>query len=123
MTVKLPKFLKKISSFRKRIDDLSNIINYGRLISINGLILEVLGLNSSIGSECFIERMIEDKKSDITAEVISFSGHKTFLLALEDTYGLLPGARVFIKRGYNKNYLIKKIPLTCMGVNPCRPHQ
>lgn len=112
MNLRFSKLLKKLSSFRNQIDQLSNILHYGRLISINGLVLEVLGLNSSIGSECFIERIIESKRRDIIAEIIGFSGKKTFLLASEDISGVLPGARIFLKLGNHKNYFSKKMPLT-----------
>ncbi|ADP66472.1 flagellum-specific ATP synthase [Buchnera aphidicola str. JF99 (Acyrthosiphon pisum)] len=111
MNLRFAQFLKNISSFESRIEKLSDIINYGRLVSINGLILEVVGLNTSIGSECLIERTIDGKNANINAEVIGFSGEKTFLLSFEDIHGIFPGARVFSKIASNSNFFIKKLPL------------
>lgn len=112
MNLRFTKLFKKFSSFEDRISKLPNIINYGRLIGINGLVLEVIGLNIPIGSQCFIERIIDDKYINIDAEVIGFSGRKTLLLSLEDIHGVFPGARVFAKVvGRRINSIIKKIPL------------
>ncbi|QIE01832.1 FliI/YscN family ATPase [Buchnera aphidicola (Uroleucon sonchi)] len=112
MNLRFTKFFKKFSSFEYQINQLSSIINYGRLVSINGLVLEAVGLTSSIGSECFIERIIEKKRRDIRAQIIGFSGKKTFLLASEEIRGVFPGARVFIKFRNNKNYVLRKMPFS-----------
>ncbi|QCI23643.1 FliI/YscN family ATPase [Buchnera aphidicola (Macrosiphoniella sanborni)] len=114
MNLKISKFFKKLSSLGNKIDELSNIICYGKIISINGFVIQASGLkNSSIGSECFIERIIEEsKRYYIIAEIIGFSGKITFLLPYEEINGILPGAYVFLKPGNKKNYLVKKIPLS-----------
>ncbi|QIQ41690.1 MAG: FliI/YscN family ATPase [Buchnera aphidicola (Microlophium carnosum)] len=111
MNLRFVQFLKKFSSFENRIEKLSDIINYGRLISINGLVLEVMGLKMPIGSECFIERIIDGQNVNIHAEVIGFSGEKTLLLSYEDINGVFPGARVFLKLGSYVDRIIKKMPL------------
>ncbi|CAL4326139.1 Flagellum-specific ATP synthase [Buchnera aphidicola (Brachycaudus tragopogonis)] len=111
MNVRFTQLLKKLASFEKRINKLPNFIIYGRLISVNGLVLEVIGLNIPIGSQCIIERTIDGKNFNINAEVIGFSGTKTLLLSLEEIQGVLPGAYVFLKTSSNMNYFIKKIPL------------
>jgi flagellum-specific ATP synthase len=112
MNSRFTRLLQKFSSFENRLDKLPNIINHGRLISVNGLVLEVIGLNIPIGSQCFIERRIDDKYINVNAEVIGFSGRKTLLLSFEDIYGVVPGARVFAKIVSNKtNSIIQRIPL------------
>ncbi|WP_144011077.1 FliI/YscN family ATPase [Buchnera aphidicola] len=112
MNLRFAQFLKKFSSFESRIEKLSDIINYGRLVSINGLVVEVVGLRMPIGSECFIERIIDGKNLNIHAEVIGFSGKKTILLSFEEIDGVFPGARVFSKLGNDANSIIKKMPLS-----------
>lgn len=111
MNIRFAQCLKNFSSFENRIEKLSDIINYGRLISINGLVLEAVGLKTPIGSTCFIERIIDGKNANINAEVIGFSGEKTLLLSFEEINGIFPGARVFSKTGDDKNCIIKKMPL------------
>jgi len=110
MNLRFTQFLKKFSSVENRIEKLSDIVNYGRLISINGLVLEVIGLlKTPIGSECLIERKIDGKNIYMNAEVIGFSGEKTLLLSFEEINGVFPGARVCVKPG---NYgIVKKMPL------------
>ncbi|QCI25309.1 FliI/YscN family ATPase [Buchnera aphidicola (Sitobion avenae)] len=111
MNLRFAQFLKNFSSFENRIEKLSDIINYGRLVSINGLVLEVSGLKAPIGSECFIERIVDGKNANINAEVIGFSRDKTLLLSFEEIYGVFPGARVFSKLNSYVNCVTKKMPL------------
>jgi len=112
MNLRFTQFLKKCSSFSDRIEKLSDIIKYGRLISINGLVLEIVGLKVPIGSECIIERIIDGKNMNINAEVIGFSGEKTLLLSFQEINGVLPGARVFSKVSSDINCVLKKVPLS-----------
>ncbi|AWH90686.1 flagellum-specific ATP synthase FliI [Buchnera aphidicola (Melanaphis sacchari)] len=111
MKLRFSKILKKISLFENKVNKLSNIIYYGRLISINGLVLETTGLNAPIGAHCFIERIIDGKLSNINAKVVGFKGEKTLLFSFEEIYGVFPGARVFLKISKNMNYIFNKIPL------------
>ncbi|KAF0740972.1 ATP synthase subunit beta, mitochondrial [Aphis craccivora] len=66
--------------------NLSDIIIYGHVISINGLVLEVIGLKAPIGAECIIERIIDGKVLNISAEVMRFNKEKTLLFSFEETY-------------------------------------
>ncbi|QCI16245.1 FliI/YscN family ATPase [Buchnera aphidicola (Artemisaphis artemisicola)] len=110
MHLRFLKLLNKFSSFEKSVDKLPNIINHGRLVGINGLILEVIGLQIPIGTQCYIERIIDKKY--IHAEVVGFLEKKTLLLSSEEIYGVIPGARVFLKISDNTtNSIIKKMPL------------
>ena len=64
---------------------------YGRLIRVNGLLLEAVGCQLGMGDRCQIEgrtgRLIE-------AEVVGFHKDKLCLMPIESTHGLMPGARV-----------------------------
>lgn len=64
---------------------------YGRLIRVNGLLLEAVGCQLGMGDRCQIEgrtgRLIE-------AEVVGFHKDKLCLMPIESTQGLMPGARV-----------------------------
>ncbi|CAL4318731.1 Flagellum-specific ATP synthase [Buchnera aphidicola (Protaphis terricola)] len=111
MKLKYSELFNKINYFESQVNELSEFILYGYLISINGLILEVVGLKAPIGAECIIERIIDNKPSNISAEVISFNKDKTLLFSFDKTYGILPGAKVFLKNFKDSNYFIKKMPL------------
>jgi len=111
MHLRFTQLLNKLSSFENRVNKLPHSIIYGRLISINGLVLEVVGLKVPIGAQCVVERIIDGKNLNIDTEVVGFSQEKTLLLSLEEIQGVFPGARVFLKTSSNINYFIKKIPL------------
>ncbi|CAL4318761.1 Flagellum-specific ATP synthase [Buchnera aphidicola (Hyalopterus amygdali)] len=106
------KLLNNVSSFEKKINNLSDNILCGHLVAINGFVLEVIGLKAPIGAQCFIERIIDGKILNINAEVVSFKREKTLLFAFEETYGVFPGSRVFVKSNKKDvNCIAKKIPL------------
>ncbi|QCI21968.1 FliI/YscN family ATPase [Buchnera aphidicola] len=113
MNLRFTQLLKKFASFENQINNLPNTINYGRLIGINGLVLEAIGLNDiPIGSQCYIERTINNKNTVINAEVIGFLNGKTLLLSFNETCGVFPGARVFLKLDNKMNHIVKKVPLS-----------
>ncbi|QFQ32949.1 FliI/YscN family ATPase [Buchnera aphidicola (Aphis fabae)] len=111
MKLKCSKLFDKITFFENKINNLSDIIIYGHVISINGFVLEVIGLKAPIGAECIIERIIDGKVLNISAEVIKFNKEKTLLFSFQETYGILPGAKVFLKTLKNSDVFIKKVPL------------
>ncbi|QCI24634.1 FliI/YscN family ATPase [Buchnera aphidicola (Muscaphis stroyani)] len=111
MNLRCSRWLKKFSYFEKRVDELSNVIFYGRIVSVNGLILKAVGLKIPIGARCFIERIINGHDINIEAEVIGLLKKEIILLSFEDTNGVVSGARVFSKLGSNTQYVLNKIPL------------
>lgn len=114
MNLRFTRLLNKLSSFENRVKNLPGIINYGRLVSVDGLALEAIGLKKvPIGAQCFIERIIDGKNININAEVVGFSEGKTLLLSFEEIRGVFLGARVFFKLDSNMNHVTKQIPL-CM---------
>lgn len=62
----------------------------GKLSRMIGLTLEAEGCVAAIGEKC----KIKSTKGDIYAEVVGFSGNKTYLMPAGEVAGLLPGARI-----------------------------
>lgn len=62
----------------------------GRLVRVVGLTLEAVGVTAAVGSQC----MVETSQGDLIAEIVGFSGEKTFLMPEQSLTGVLPGARV-----------------------------
>ncbi|GIX22654.1 MAG: hypothetical protein KatS3mg121_1437 [Gammaproteobacteria bacterium] len=63
----------------------------GRLTRIVGLTLEAVGCNVPLGGRC---RLYGGGGQPVEAEVVGFDAERTFLMPIDDLYGLLPGARV-----------------------------
>lgn len=112
MNLRFTRLLKKFSILEDRVNKLPNIIRHGYLASVNGLVIECIGLRAPVGAQCFIERIINSKKEIVDAEVIGFSEGKTILLSFEKSDGFYPGSRVFLKVESNMQYVMKKIPLS-----------
>ena len=63
----------------------------GRLTRMVGLTLEAVGCQAAVGTSCDI---VAPGNHHIEAEVVGFSGDKTYLMAMGDSRGLVPNARV-----------------------------
>ncbi len=63
----------------------------GRLTRMVGLTLEAIGCQAAVGTSCDI---VAPGDHHIEAEVVGFSGDKTYLMAMGDSRGLVPSARV-----------------------------
>lgn len=111
MKLKCSKLFDKITSFENKVNNLSDIIIHGHVLSVNGFVLEVIGLKAPIGAECFIEKIIDGKVLNISAQVVKFNKEKTLLFSFQETYGILPGAKVFLKVFKNSDIFVKKVPL------------
>jgi len=66
----------------------------GRVVKVTGLVIEVSGIELSVGSTCVIP--LSDNKS-IEAEVVGFDKQKLFLMPQGSTEGLSPGTKVYLK--------------------------
>lgn len=64
---------------------------YGRLMRVNGLMLEAVGCQLGLGERCVIAGR---DGQEIEAEVVGFDGPSLMLMPLNQTRGLMPGARV-----------------------------
>jgi flagellum-specific ATP synthase len=63
----------------------------GKLTRMVGLTLEAVGCQSPVGGRCVV---VSPTGDEIEAEVVGFSGQKTFLMPTGDLRGLVPDARV-----------------------------
>ncbi len=63
----------------------------GRLTRMVGLTLEAVGCEAAVGTSCDI---VAPGNHHIEAEVVGFSDEKTFLMAMGESRGLVPNARV-----------------------------
>jgi len=63
----------------------------GRLTRMVGLTLEAIGCEAAVGTSCNI---IAPGNHSIEAEVVGFSGDKTYLMAMGESRGLVPNAKV-----------------------------
>lgn len=64
----------------------------GRVRSIRGIAIQVVGLRAAIGDLCTIE--VEGGRGALLAEVVGFDGGDTVLLGLGDQHGVAPWDRV-----------------------------
>ncbi len=62
----------------------------GRLVRVVGLTLEAVGVKAHVGSQC----LVETAQGELVAEIVGFSGDKTYLMPEESLKGVLPGASV-----------------------------
>lgn len=100
-TVLLDKTLNKVNAI---IDSFNNgaaiDVEYsvtGKVTRIIGMTIEVVGVNASIGDRCHIV----NRGSTIKAEVVGFSSGVTYLMPIEDTSGISPGADVYHVENFN----------------------
>ncbi|WP_343377718.1 FliI/YscN family ATPase [Buchnera aphidicola (Formosaphis micheliae)] len=104
MNSRLKKWIKKLNDFEKKIHFFPENFIFGYVVGVNGSILEVSGLNVPIGSICFVETIIYGQVIEIDCEVISFKKNKLLLIMFEQTIGIQPYSRVFLK-SYNKKMI------------------
>ena len=69
----------------------------GRLTRAVGLVLEAVGLQLPVGSDCLIELPAGHPQRHAEAEVVGFADNRLFLMPQTEVSGLLPGARVFAR--------------------------
>ena len=86
-------FNRWCEDFNKKISHLSSPepIVEGRLTRMVGLTLEAVGCEAAVGTSCNI---IAPGDHCIEAEVVGFSGDKTYLMAMGESRGLIPNAKV-----------------------------
>jgi len=82
---------ERLKACADRVQKPVPLIIEGKLIRMVGLTLEAVGCQSPIGSRCIISGVGGEK---IEAEVVGFSGDKTYLMAIGQLRGLVPNASV-----------------------------
>lgn len=64
---------------------------FGKLVKVNGLTLEVVGCTVTLGQRCHLETQ---SGKPLLAEVVGFDRNITFLTPLEPVHGIFAGAKV-----------------------------
>ncbi|MFJ2975976.1 flagellar protein export ATPase FliI [Kluyvera sp. NPDC087067] len=64
----------------------------GRLVRVNGILLECVGCRLAIGQMCHVESIDQEM---IEAQVVGFDREVTYLMPFKQPSGLIAGARVF----------------------------
>jgi len=82
---------RRLRTWREALRRTPVLTPAGRLVRINGLVMEAMGLKLPLGASCRIET---PTGGTVEAEVVGFQGDKLFLMPTEEVYGLAPGARV-----------------------------
>lgn len=76
-----------------QLPDPIGIRQYGTLVRVTGLMLEVEGLEVPLGARCLVASA--ENTLPIEAEVVGFAEQRLFLMPVAQTMGLKPGARVW----------------------------
>ncbi|MBI3771268.1 MAG: flagellar protein export ATPase FliI [Gammaproteobacteria bacterium] len=82
----------RLSQRKTRLDTAIPIQICGKLTRMVGLTLEAVGIRAVIGGRCLISSSLG---LPIEAEVVGFSGGKTYLMPVGDIRGLVPNASVY----------------------------
>jgi flagellum-specific ATP synthase len=85
------RLVRTLEDRTRRVREYDTVVVEGTLKRVVGLTLEAAGLRVQIGGRCRIDAA---DHSSIEAEVVGFSGDRTFLMPAGDMHGLLPNARV-----------------------------
>ncbi|MGB5305132.1 MAG: flagellar protein export ATPase FliI [Gammaproteobacteria bacterium] len=88
-------WLQQLESYRERALRPVPLMVEGRLTRMVGLTLEAVGCEVPVGARCEVMASDGDR---IEAEVVGFSGEKTFLMPTGAVHGLTPNARVLPSR-------------------------
>jgi flagellum-specific ATP synthase len=71
------------------------LFKLGKLTRVSGIVMEASGLALPVGANCHIvQKSHSGEIQRIEAEVVGFAEGKLFLMAVDDMYGLTPGADV-----------------------------
>lgn len=84
-------YAKRLVKMRSQISSKDRFKITGKLSRIIGLTLEAVGVRAPIGSYCLVETA---KGKTIKAEVVGFADERTYLMPINPTHGLLPGAKI-----------------------------
>jgi len=84
-------WLERIKAHRARVEGVHSYVVEGKLTRMVGLTLEAVGCEAPIGSRCLIT---SPNALPVEAEVVGFSGEKTFLMPSTDIRGLMPDSKV-----------------------------
>ncbi|WP_222102642.1 flagellar protein export ATPase FliI [Gilliamella apicola] len=103
--------MTKIDCAQQKLQSISLIRQYGRLVKASGLVLEAVGLKLPLGSNCFVERQLDGKVQAVECEVIGFNGKTLYLMPFESTDGILLDARVYTSQYDLTHFSHKVLPI------------
>src|SRR6478735_7190303 len=95
----LQSLLSTLAQARSDVGRCAMTAHSGRLTRAVGLVLEAVGLQLPVGSDCLIELPPGHPQRHAEAEVVGFAGDRLFLMPQTEVAGLVPGARVFPRSG------------------------
>nr|WP_280642555.1 flagellar protein export ATPase FliI [Gilliamella bombicola] len=101
----------KINQATQKLESLSLIRQYGRLVKASGLVLEAIGLKLPLGSNCLVERQTEGRIEPVECEVVGFNDQTLYLMPFESTDGILLGARVYTEQYDLTHFSHKVLPV------------
>ncbi|PKM12310.1 MAG: flagellar protein export ATPase FliI [Gammaproteobacteria bacterium HGW-Gammaproteobacteria-3] len=84
-------WLKRLQTYRERLQNAPTLIVEGKLSRMVGLTLEAVGCRASVGSRC---QVVTKSGKSIEAEVVGFADERLFLMPTGELYGLEPDCRV-----------------------------
>ncbi|VFP85622.1 Flagellum-specific ATP synthase [Buchnera aphidicola (Cinara pseudotaxifoliae)] len=96
----------RINKFEKKISLITRDFLYGRVLSVNNLIIEATGVYLPVGDFCFVERIYRERLSTAVCKIVGFKKKIVFLIPVNSLDGIFPGSRVF--SGYNINHNISE---------------
>ncbi len=91
MAIKRQSFTQRLANYEGQDKTVLEPQVIGKLVRVVGMVLEVVGLELSIGCRCLV---ICDDQRSIETEVVGFSEGKLFLMPIETGVGLKPGLQV-----------------------------
>ena len=81
----------RLKKRQNQLTDRVPLVVSGRLTRMVGLTLEAVGVEAVIGGRCLV---VPPRGESIEAEVVGFSGDKTYLMPTGDIQGLVPNSKV-----------------------------
>jgi flagellum-specific ATP synthase len=85
-----PRWAEMLAQKQRHIQPPEPVVE-GRLTRMVGLTLEAIGCEAAVGTSCDI---VAPGNHHIEAEVVGFAGDRTYLMAMGESRGLVPNARV-----------------------------
>ena len=90
MTDPTARWLRRLREARTHLPEPAPVVA-GQLTRMAGLTLEAVGCQAAVGTRCLVEA---PGHAPVPCEVVGFAEDRTYLMAIGDTHGLVPGARV-----------------------------
>ncbi|MCB1684381.1 MAG: FliI/YscN family ATPase [Pseudomonadales bacterium] len=78
------------STLDRKLEETPVYIQHGRVEKAAGLLLEASGIRASVGDRCLLELT----EGAVPAQVVGFSGQRSFLMPLAPLHGIRPGTRI-----------------------------